>query len=91
MIAIMYDVTNEESFQNCKKWMNYVTETIKFEHAIPGVCIANKIDLTQRRTVSPKAGQEFAKAHKLQYFECSAVSIVHDIMLLLTVKMRDVQ
>ena len=39
-----------------------------------GVLLANKIDLDQRRTVSPKSGKDLAMSHNLEYFECSAVS-----------------
>ena len=42
-----------------------------------GVVIANKIDLDQRRTISPKMGNDFAASNGLKYFECSAVSIHH--------------
>jgi len=40
-----------------------------------GVLVANKIDLDQRRVISPKSGKEFAESNGLEYFECSAVSI----------------
>ena len=36
--------------------------------------MANKIDLDERRVISPKAGIEFAESNQLKYFECSAVS-----------------
>jgi hypothetical protein len=39
-----------------------------------GVLIANKIDLDQRRVISPKMGADFAASQGLKYFECSAVS-----------------
>ena len=45
-------------------------------YLIPGVLVANKCDLDQRRVIHTKAGQEFADANGLEYFECSAVSIV---------------
>lgn len=41
---------------------------------IEGVLVANKIDLDERRVISPKAGMEFAESNGLKYFECSAVS-----------------
>lgn len=42
---------------------------------IEGVLVANKIDLDERRVISPKAGMEFAESNGLKYFECSAVSL----------------
>ena len=41
-----------------------------------GALLANKIDLDQRRVISPKAGKELAQSNKLEYFECSAVSYI---------------
>jgi transport family protein 27 len=38
---------------------------------LPGVLLANKIDLTERRVVSPKLGSELAQQLGLMYFECS--------------------
>ncbi len=40
----------------------------------PGVLLANKIDLDQRRAIDEKTGREFASSNGLEYFECSAVS-----------------
>jgi len=42
-----------------------------------GVLVANKVDLEERRVIGAQAGEEFAKARGLAYFECSAVSTVH--------------
>ena len=39
-----------------------------------GVVIANKVDLDQRRIISPKMGSDFAASNGLKHFECSAVS-----------------
>lgn len=42
-----------------------------------GVLIGSKTDLKDQRVISPKAAQDFASQHGLQYFECSAVSTTH--------------
>ena len=36
--------------------------------------MANKCDLTERSEVSAAEGEEFGKAHHLEFFETSAVS-----------------
>ena len=41
-----------------------------------GVLVGNKIDLDQRRRITPKMGRDFAESNGLEYFECSAVSIL---------------
>lgn len=37
--------------------------------------MANKVDLDERRVISPKAGRQLADQHGLEYFEVSAVSV----------------
>ena len=39
---------------------------------VPGVLLAAKADLTERRVVAPKAGADLAAGLNLQYFESSA-------------------
>lgn len=43
---------------------------------ISGVLVANKVDLDDRRVISPKAGKQLAEANALEYFEVSAVRLV---------------
>ncbi|KAL3877841.1 hypothetical protein ACJMK2_035485 [Sinanodonta woodiana] len=70
-VVVVYDAATEATFSNCQKWLDRVRQTEPNLH-IPGVLIANKVDLDQRRRVSPKAGKDFALSHGLAYFECSA-------------------
>ena len=44
-----------------------------------GILLANKVDLESRRVISVQQGEECAKANKLSYFECSAVSYLSDV------------
>merc|ERR1712150_257566 len=67
----MGDVTSETSFSSCAKWLERV-KSQKPDVNLPGVLVANKIDLDERRIISPKAGVEFAESNGLKYFECSA-------------------
>ena len=39
---------------------------------VPGVLVATKADLRDRRTVSPKSGSDMASQLGMQYFECSS-------------------
>ena len=73
MVIFIYDVTSEVTFANTTRWLEGIkqgTNTLPFT----GILLANKTDLTERRVISPKAGQELAKTMGLMYFECSAVS-----------------
>ncbi|KAK7005191.1 intraflagellar transport protein 27 [Biomphalaria glabrata] len=76
VVMVVFDCTNENSFSNCTKWL----EKIRSQNShlkIPGALVANKIDLEQRRMISPKQGRELAQSHKLEYFECSAKEMQH--------------
>ncbi|XP_025084926.1 intraflagellar transport protein 27 homolog [Pomacea canaliculata] len=71
LVMVVYDVTNEASFTNCVRWLERVY-SVKPDVSLPGVLVANKTDLDQRRVVSPKQGKELALSKGLGYFECSA-------------------
>ncbi|XP_064644206.1 intraflagellar transport protein 27 homolog [Lineus longissimus] len=71
MVMVVYDVTSETSFNSCAKWLERVRSQ-KPGVAVPGVLVANKIDLDQRRLISPKEGKSFAQSNGLEYFEVSA-------------------
>ncbi|XP_071107922.1 intraflagellar transport protein 27 homolog [Haliotis cracherodii] len=74
MVMVVYDVTSETSFSSCEKWLQRVRSQFP-DVELPGVLIANKVDLDQRRVVSPKAGKDLATSHQLEYFECSSKEI----------------
>lgn len=71
MVCIVYDVTMETSLANCDRWFRLVKQMATSD-GLPGIVLANKTDLQDRRVVSPKSGQDLAKTLKFQYFECSA-------------------
>merc|ERR1711963_1040694 len=50
VVMIVYDVTDETSFSSCVKWLERV-RSMKPHTQIPGVLVANKTDLDQRRLV----------------------------------------
>lgn len=76
VMALVYDVSSHQSFQSCAKWIAAVRSTHE-GRPIPGVLIANKIDLREqgRMEVSQQEGEQFAQENGLTYFECSAVSV----------------
>ncbi|XP_053107271.1 intraflagellar transport protein 27 homolog isoform X2 [Hemicordylus capensis] len=69
-LCIVYDVTNEQSFSNCVKWLERLRAQTSGMH-IPGVLVGNKIDLTERRVVEQKQAQEWAETNGLEYCEMS--------------------
>jgi GTPase SAR1 family protein len=69
-MIIAFDLTNAESFENVKTWMNSI-----YKHSDPSiskVLVGNKIDLDSERVVSTSEGQKIAKEHGMDYFEVSA-------------------
>ncbi|EMP33147.1 Intraflagellar transport protein 27 like protein [Chelonia mydas] len=69
-LCIVYDVTNEQSFNNCAKWLEKLRARTLGMH-LPGVLVGNKTDLIGRRVVEQKRAQEWAEIHGLQYCETS--------------------
>lgn len=75
-VVVVYDVSKPESFQSCSKWLAKIRQ-VRQGRPIPGVLVANKIDLEARRLgggVTREDGQQFAAANGLCYFECSALN-----------------
>lgn len=67
-ILLVYDSTNQQSFEQTKMWMDSIHETTD---NVDIVLIANKIDLPDR-TVSTEEGEALAKEFQCPYFETSA-------------------
>ena len=68
-VVVTFDVTNEESFKDFRKWMESI-----YEHADPNICkvmVGNKIDLDDRR-VQTNDARDMATQYKMKYFEASA-------------------
>eukprot|EP01156_Anaeramoeba_ignava_P023391 Anaeramoba_ignava/c21510_g1_i3.p1 GENE.c21510_g1_i3~~c21510_g1_i3.p1 ORF type:complete len:202 (-),score=75.25 c21510_g1_i3:64-669(-) len=67
---IIYDITNEESFNKLDFWFE---EFINFskENAIPMI-IGNKFDLEKERKISKEMGENFAEENKGLFMETSA-------------------
>ncbi|XP_030313985.1 intraflagellar transport protein 27 homolog isoform X3 [Calypte anna] len=70
VLCLVYDVTNEQSFKNCAKWLEKLKAQAVGLH-IPGVLVGNKTDLVGRRVVEQKQAQEWAEKHGLEYCEVS--------------------
>ena len=74
-IAIVYDITNRESFENVSKWIADVNNL-----ANPNVCkllVGNKTDLEDKRVVSYEEGQRMADSLGIPFIETSAKSTMN--------------
>ena len=66
----VYDITNQESFENVKKWVNEVQEN-EGKHVVIAIA-GNKVDLEANRQVLKTDGLEYAKENNFIFYETSA-------------------
>ena len=69
--AIVYDITNQKSFDNIKNWYNELKDKNDTVEMI-GI-IANKSDLYEEQVVSKDEGENYAKSIKGCFYETSAM------------------
>ncbi|KAJ3337305.1 GTP-binding protein [Gonapodya sp. JEL0774] len=71
-ILLVYDVTDERSFNNVRNWIRNIEQ-----HATEGVnkvLIGNKCDMTDKRQVTKEQGQALADEYGIRFVETSAKS-----------------
>nr|XP_054362812.1 intraflagellar transport protein 27 homolog isoform X1 [Mirounga angustirostris]XP_054362813.1 intraflagellar transport protein 27 homolog isoform X1 [Mirounga angustirostris] len=73
VLCLVYDVTNEQSFTNCSKWLEKARSQIPGT-SLPGVLVGNKADLASRRAVDSAQARAWALGQGLECFETSVVS-----------------
>ncbi|XGW12555.1 hypothetical protein V3C99_013327 [Haemonchus contortus] len=67
---LMYDITNEESFNSVQDWCTQI-KTYSWENA-QVVLVGNKCDMDAERVVSIERGRQLADQLSLEFFETSA-------------------
>ena len=72
-IMIVYDVTNQETFDSLKNWIQSIKDNMgnDFMERVPIVIIGNKID-SDEREVKTEDAESFCKQQNYPYFETSA-------------------
>ncbi|RZC51694.1 hypothetical protein C5167_020120 [Papaver somniferum] len=69
-IIVVYDVTDQESFNNVKQWLSeidrYASENVN------KLLVGNKCDMTTNRVVSYETGKAFADEIGIPFLETSA-------------------
>ena len=68
-IILVYDVTEEQSYNNISNWMKQI-ETHATENVVK-VIVGNKSDLPNR-VIPTEKGEELANSFGLDFFETSA-------------------
>jgi small GTP-binding protein len=68
-VAIVYDVSNRDSFDRVKEWIESINLTKK--ENIDMILIGNKTDL-KNRSISNEEGRSLARSYSIPYEETSA-------------------
>jgi small GTP-binding protein len=71
-IFVLYDITNESSFNDLKNWIDLIKEEGNSD--IPIIIVGNKMDLKDKRVVEKEKAMEYAKQQKMDYIETSSLT-----------------
>ena len=71
-VVFVYDVTRRHTLEACGIWYNRLLETLQID-SLPGVIVANKVDLRERLVVTRQEGQQMGANLNMEYFEASAL------------------
>lgn len=69
-IILVYDVTNPETFDNLKYWIQSINNNLGVQSNVKKIIIGNKIDLP--REVLKDEAESLANEYGIKYFETSA-------------------
>ncbi|KAJ6806088.1 ras-related protein RIC1-like [Iris pallida] len=74
-IIVVYDVTDQESFNNVRQWLNEIDRYASDN--VNKILVGNKCDLTDKRVVSYETGKAFADEIGIPFLETSTKSIAN--------------
>mmetsp|Transcript_7545 Transcript_7545/g.11422 ORF Transcript_7545/g.11422 Transcript_7545/m.11422 type:complete len:209 (+) Transcript_7545:110-736(+) len=69
-IIVVYDVTDQKSFDNIKKWLKEIDTFAG--NQVQKLLVGNKCDLEKSRVVATQAGQTLANSLQIPFIETSA-------------------
>jgi len=69
-VILVFDVSNENSFNNLKKWLDLTTMEKRCNHKHPILLLGNKNDLPN--VINPRELNAFIKIHNVQYHKISS-------------------
>jgi len=74
-IMLVYDITNEKSFDNIKNWIRNIEEHATSD--VEKMALGNKCDMNDRRQVSKERGEQLAIEHGIKFMETSAKASIN--------------
>jgi len=74
-IMLVYDVTNDKSFENIKNWIRNIEENASAD--VEKMLLGNKCELTEKRQVTKERGEQLAVEYGIKFMETSAKSSIN--------------
>jgi Ras-related protein Rab-8A len=74
-IMLVYDITNEKSFDNIKNWIRNIEEHASAD--VEKMILGNKCDMNDRRQVSKERGEQLAIEYGIKFMETSAKASIN--------------
>ncbi|KAJ1509200.1 GTP-binding protein [Coelomomyces lativittatus] len=71
-ILLVYDVTDERSFNNIRNWMRNIKENASED--VKTILVGNKCDVLDKKVITKERGQELANGYNIKFIETSAKS-----------------
>lgn len=74
-IMLVYDITNEKSFENIRNWIRNIEEHASSD--VEKMILGNKCDVNDRRQVSRERGAALASEYGVKFMETSAKASIN--------------
>ncbi|XP_057315156.1 ras-related protein Rab-8A-like [Hydractinia symbiolongicarpus] len=74
-IMLVYDITNEKSFDNIRNWIRNIEEHAAAD--VEKMILGNKCDMNDKRQVSTERGQALAVEYNVKFMETSAKTSIN--------------
>ncbi|KAM7015981.1 ras-related protein Rab-8B isoform 1-T1 [Tautogolabrus adspersus] len=74
-IMLVYDITNEKSFDNIRNWIRNIEEHASSD--VERMVLGNKCDMNDKRQVSKERGEKLAIDYGIKFLETSAKSSIN--------------
>lgn len=74
-IMLVYDITNEKSFENIKNWIRNIEENASAD--VEKMLLGNKCELTEKRQVTRERGEQLAVEYGIKFIETSAKASIN--------------